>query len=67
MRLFTNSEYAYEHRDGGEDADAETEGSRGIGFRISDSRISDSGLRIRKRHRYAKAERLQMVEIGLAN
>jgi hypothetical protein len=34
MRLFTNSEYAYEHRYGGEDADAETEGSRGIGFRI---------------------------------
>jgi hypothetical protein len=32
--LFVNSEYAYEHRDGGEDADAETEGSRGIGFRI---------------------------------
>jgi hypothetical protein len=34
MLLFTNSEYAYEHQDGGEDADAETEGSRGIGFGI---------------------------------
>ena len=28
-----SSEYAYEHRDGGEDADSESEGSRGIGFR----------------------------------
>jgi hypothetical protein len=34
-----NSEYAYVHRDGGEDADSESKGSRGIGFGIRNREI----------------------------